>query len=92
MFLLREMMQPGLLVMLSPLLAGYALGKNGNAGLLIGGMTSAVQMVIQHEHILLQEELEAASSICWRCARVTSAPIWPRKKPKNLMLCLSTRK
>jgi inorganic pyrophosphatase len=43
---LREMIQPGLLVMLSPLLAGYALGKNGTAGLLIGGMISAVQMAI----------------------------------------------
>jgi len=43
---LREMIQPGLLVILSPLAAGFCLGKNGTAGLLIGGMISAVQMAI----------------------------------------------
>jgi inorganic pyrophosphatase len=43
---LREMILPGLLVMLSPIVAGYALGKNGTAGILIGGMISAVQMAI----------------------------------------------
>jgi len=43
---LREMIQPGLLVMLSPLISGYVLGKNGTAGILIGGMISAVQMAI----------------------------------------------
>lgn len=43
---LYEMIQPGLLVMLSPLIAGYVLGKNGTAGILIGGMISAVQMAI----------------------------------------------
>lgn len=43
---LREMIQPGLLVMLSPIISGYLLGKNGTAGILIGGMISAVQMAI----------------------------------------------
>merc|ERR1712100_22976 len=43
---LFEMIQPGLLVMLSPIAAGYVLGKNGTAGILIGGMISAVQMAI----------------------------------------------
>jgi len=43
---LYEMIQPGLLVMLSPIAAGFVLGKNGCAGLLIGGMISAVQMAI----------------------------------------------
>merc|ERR1712178_75309 len=43
---LYEMIQPGLLVMLSPIVAGFILGKNGTAGLLIGGMISAVQMAI----------------------------------------------
>merc|ERR1712125_281154 len=44
--ILHEMIQPGLLVMLSPIAAGYILGKNGTAGILIGGMISAVQMAI----------------------------------------------
>jgi len=43
---LYEMIQPGLLVMLSPIAAGFILGKNGTAGILIGGMISAVQMAI----------------------------------------------
>lgn len=43
---LYEMIQPGLLVMLSPIVAGFILGKNGTAGILIGGMISAVQMAI----------------------------------------------
>jgi len=43
---LWEMIQPGLLVMLSPIAAGFLLGKNGTAGILIGGMISAVQMAI----------------------------------------------
>merc|ERR1740117_2311680 len=42
---LREMILPGLLV-ISPIAAGFVLGKNGCAGLLIGGMISAVQMAI----------------------------------------------
>jgi len=43
---LWQMVQPGLLVMLSPILSGLILGKNGTAGILIGGMISAVQMAI----------------------------------------------
>jgi len=43
---LYEMIAPGLLVMLSPIVSGYILGKNGTAGILIGGMISAVQMAI----------------------------------------------
>jgi inorganic pyrophosphatase len=43
---LYEMIAPGLLVMLSPIAAGFILGKNGTAGILIGGMISAVQMAI----------------------------------------------
>jgi len=43
---LYEMIAPGLLVMLSPIVAGFILGKNGTAGILIGGMISAVQMAI----------------------------------------------
>merc|ERR1711998_250342 len=43
---LVEMIQPGLLVMLSPIVSGFLLGKNGTAGILIGGMISAVQMAI----------------------------------------------
>jgi len=43
---LREMILPGLLVIISPIAAGFVLGKNGCAGLLIGGMISAVQMAI----------------------------------------------
>jgi inorganic pyrophosphatase len=43
---LKEMILPGLLVMISPIAAGFVLGKNGTAGILIGGMISAVQMAI----------------------------------------------
>ena len=38
--------QPALLVMLSPLTAGYDLGKFGAAGTLVGGIISAAQMDI----------------------------------------------
>merc|ERR1711862_791604 len=43
---LFEMIQPGLLVMLSPIASGFLIGKNGTAGILIGGMISSVQMAI----------------------------------------------
>jgi len=43
---LAEMIAPGLLVMLSPIAGGFILGKNGTAGILVGGMISAVQMAI----------------------------------------------
>ena len=38
--------QPALLVMLSPLTAGYDLGKFGTAATLVGGIISAAQMAI----------------------------------------------
>merc|ERR550514_413741 len=43
---LREMIMPGVLVMGSPLLAGFCFGKNCTAGLLTGALVSGVQMAI----------------------------------------------
>jgi len=43
---LREMVAPGLLVILSPLLTGLLLGKNACAGLLSGALVSSVQLAI----------------------------------------------
>merc|ERR1712228_1097772 len=43
---LKEMIAPGLLVMLSPLIAGVVFGKNCTAGLLAGALVSGVQMAI----------------------------------------------
>ena len=43
---LREMIAPGLLVLLSPLVAGFAFGKNCTAGLLSGALVSGVQLAI----------------------------------------------
>merc|ERR1711948_61292 len=43
---LKEMVAPGLLVMLSPLVAGVLFGKNCTAGLLTGALVSGVQMAI----------------------------------------------
>jgi len=43
---LREMLLPGALVILSPILAGALLGKNCTAGLLSGILVSGVQMAI----------------------------------------------
>merc|ERR1712139_408352 len=43
---LKEMILPGVLVMGSPLLAGFAFGKNTTAGLLLGALVSGVQMAI----------------------------------------------
>merc|ERR1712032_129980 len=43
---LKEMIAPGLLVMLSPIIAGVAFGKNCTAGLLTGALVSGVQMAI----------------------------------------------
>merc|ERR1719183_428536 len=43
---LREMIMPGILVMGSPLLAGFCFGKNCTAGLLTGALVSGVQMAI----------------------------------------------
>merc|ERR1719232_2373231 len=43
---LREMLAPGALVILSPLVAGLAFGKNCTAGLLSGALVSSVQLAI----------------------------------------------
>merc|ERR1719218_99601 len=43
---LREMIRPGLLVILSPLVAGLGFGKNACAGLLSGALVSSVQLAI----------------------------------------------
>merc|ERR1719420_2814573 len=43
---LQEMIAPGLLVILSPLICGVGLGKNAVAGLLTGSLISGVQVAI----------------------------------------------
>merc|ERR1711997_1229491 len=43
---LREMLAPGALVILSPLVSGLVFGKNCCAGMLSGAMVSSVQMAI----------------------------------------------
>merc|ERR1719409_1064375 len=43
---LREMLPPGALVLLSPLVFGACLGKNAVAGLLSGALVSGVQLAI----------------------------------------------
>eukprot|EP00933_Yihiella_yeosuensis_P066428 TRINITY_DN706_c0_g2_i2.p1 TRINITY_DN706_c0_g2~~TRINITY_DN706_c0_g2_i2.p1 ORF type:complete len:717 (+),score=179.03 TRINITY_DN706_c0_g2_i2:66-2216(+) len=43
---LREMLAPGALVILSPLVAGFGFGKNATAGLLSGALVSSVQLAI----------------------------------------------
>ncbi|KAF4676391.1 hypothetical protein FOL47_006305 [Perkinsus chesapeaki] len=43
---LREMILPGALVILSPLVFGILCGKNATAGLLVGSLSSGVQMAI----------------------------------------------
>jgi len=43
---LKEMIAPGALVILAPLIAGIGFGKNACAGLLAGGLVSGVQMAI----------------------------------------------
>merc|ERR1712176_1200474 len=43
---LREMIPPGALVILSPLVAGIGFGKNACAGLLSGALVSSVQLAI----------------------------------------------
>merc|ERR1712228_416061 len=43
---LREMLAPGALVILSPLVAGLGFGKNCCAGLLSGALVSSVQLAI----------------------------------------------
>merc|ERR1711976_782538 len=43
---IREMVAPGLLVILSPLEAGLGFGKNACAGLLSGALVSSIQLAI----------------------------------------------
>jgi len=43
---LKEMLAPGALVILSPLVAGFGFGKNACAGLLSGALVSSVQLAI----------------------------------------------
>merc|ERR1711971_551317 len=43
---LKEMILPGLLVILSPLVTGVVFGKNCTAGLLVGALVSGVQLAI----------------------------------------------
>merc|ERR1712013_905977 len=43
---LREMLAPGALVILSPIVAGLGFGKNACAGLLSGALVSSVQLAI----------------------------------------------
>merc|ERR1740121_1813435 len=43
---LKEMLAPGALVILSPLVAGLGFGKNACAGLLSGALVSSVQLAI----------------------------------------------
>merc|ERR1711977_542730 len=43
---IREMLAPGALVILSPLVAGLGFGKNACAGLLTGALVSSVQLAI----------------------------------------------
>jgi inorganic pyrophosphatase len=43
---LREMLAPGALVILSPLVAGFGFGRNATAGLLTGALVSSVQLAI----------------------------------------------
>jgi len=43
---LREMIGPGLLVILAPILTGFLFGRKAVAGILPGSLISAVQMAI----------------------------------------------
>merc|ERR1719456_1693815 len=43
---LKEMLAPGALVILSPIVAGFGFGKNACAGMLSGAMVSSVQLAI----------------------------------------------
>merc|ERR1712219_93744 len=43
---LREMLAPGALVILSPLVTGLGFGKNACAGMLSGALVSSVQLAI----------------------------------------------
>ncbi len=43
---LREMIVPGLIVLISPIAAGFVLGSAGLGGLLIGGLLSAIMLAV----------------------------------------------
>merc|ERR1719263_2449273 len=43
---LKEMLAPGALVILTPLVAGLGFGKNASAGMLSGALVSSVQLAI----------------------------------------------
>ena len=43
---LREMIVPGLIVLISPVVAGFILGSEGLGGLLIGGLVSAIMLAV----------------------------------------------
>ncbi len=43
---LREMIVPGLIVLISPIVAGFVLGSEGLGGLLIGGLVSAIMLAV----------------------------------------------
>ena len=43
---LREMIVPGIIVLLSPIVAGLVLGAEGLGGLLIGGLVSAIMLAV----------------------------------------------
>ncbi|OWZ13070.1 Pyrophosphate-energized vacuolar membrane proton pump, partial [Phytophthora megakarya] len=47
---LREMIPPGLLVMLSPIIAGTFFGVHAVSGVLVGGLTSGVQLAISQSN------------------------------------------
>merc|ERR1712178_552598 len=47
---LREMILPGLLVILSPIVTGIFFGVEGVCGLLVGGLTSGVQLAISQSN------------------------------------------
>ncbi len=43
---LREMIVPGLIVLISPIAAGFVLGAEGLGGVLIGGLVSAIMLAV----------------------------------------------
>jgi inorganic pyrophosphatase len=47
---LREMILPGLMVILSPIVTGILFGVEGVCGLLVGGLTSGVQLAISQSN------------------------------------------
>lgn len=43
---LREMIVPGIIVLVSPIVAGFVIGAEGLGGLLIGGLVSAIMLAV----------------------------------------------